>query len=207
MKPATSLLFSLFIAAVSFFQPVSADSEGRIIDFLIEEKGSKLAQSARVQEGRIAVKQAGGNPDLDLIFDSVSMTLFIINQRNNSYYRIDQGVIKKAASMIESLSAVAESQGGVLSDLLGTFGLSEEDEQARIEIVKTDSILSAANIKCQLFQQFKNSQLESELCIAPEQGLGVLGEHYRTLELFYEFGNDLITRAGGRSGKHGDRRA
>ena len=147
-------------------------------------------------DGNVSVQRAGGDPNLDLLFDSAEMTLFIIDHKNKSYYKIDQSVINKAASMLDSLSAVAESQEGVLSDLLGTLGIAEDDEQTKIDIVKTDTVLATAGINCQLFQQLNNGKLQSELCIAPESGLGILGEHYQTMALFYQFGDSLMSKAG-----------
>ena len=190
-------LLSFFVCLCALVSMLAnADGPGRLIEYIIDENGNVLPQTAKILDGKVVVRQAGGDPNLDLLFDSAAMTLFIIDHKNKSYYKIDQGVINKAASMIESLSAVAESQEGVLSDLLGTLGLSEEDEQVNIEVVKTDTVLSTANINCQLFQQLNNGKLQSELCIAPEAGLEVLGEHYQTMARFYEFGDLLMSKAG-----------
>ena len=190
-------LLSFFVCLCAFVSmSANADGPGRLIEYIIDDNGNLLPQAAKILDGKVVVRQAGGDPNLDLLFDSAAMTLFIIDHKNKSYYKIDQGVINKAASMIESLSAVAESQEGVLSDLLGTLGLSEEDEQVNIEVVKTDTVLSTANINCQLFQQLNNGKLQSELCIAPEAGLEVLGEHYQTMAQFYEFGDLLMSKAG-----------
>ena len=196
MKKFLSLIPYLLMLAGISGMPVYAESPGRLIEFTVDENGNAVSQTAKVFDGKVSVQRAGGDPNLDLLFNSAEMTLFIIDHRNKSYYKIDQGVINKAASMIESLSAVAESQEGVLSDLLGTLGLSEEDEQANIEVVKTDTILSTASINCQLFQQLNNGKLKSELCIAPESGLEILGEHYQTMALFYQFGDLLMSKAG-----------
>ena len=196
MKKILPLFLSLvWLTAVSGMSAF-ADSPGRLIEYTIEDNGSVVPQIAKIHDGNVSVQRAGGDPNLDLLFDSAEMTLFIIDHRNKSYYKIDQNVINKAASMIQSLSAVAESQEGVLSDLLGTLGLSKENEQANIDIVKTDTVLSTAGINCQLFQQLNNGKLQSELCIAPESGLGVLGEHYQTMALFYQFGDSLMSKAG-----------
>ncbi len=195
MRNTMSAIVGL-IFGFSFTTAVMADQPGRNVNFQIDQNGALFPQLAQVAENKVFVKGAGGDPELDLIFDEKTITLFVISHRSRSYYRIDENVISKAASMIESLSAVAESQGGVLSDLLDTLGISSEEEESRVEIVKTDTILSAANINCQLFQQFRNERLESELCIAPKNGLSALAEHYATLEAFYLFGDQLISKAG-----------
>jgi hypothetical protein len=172
------------------------DSTGRVIDFLVEDNGQHLQQSAMVQDGKIAVRQVGGNPDQDILFDASINTLFIIDHLNKSYYKIDQNVIDKVSSMIDSLSTVAESQQGVLSDLMETLGLGREDEDIEIDIRDTSKTLSAAKIECRLFREYRNGKLASELCIASRENLFSLGEHYSTLNSFYEFGDQLINRAG-----------
>ena len=190
------VLAGVFILGLSGITAIYADSSGRAIEFVVEEKGAAQSQVALIQDGKIVVRQAGGDPNLDILFDATTQTLFIIDHLNKSYYRIDQGVINKAASMIESLTAVAESQGGVLSDLLGTLGLSDEEQEAKIEIRRTEKILSAYNIDCRLYQQFRNENLETELCLSSREKLAALGDHYDTLDAFYVFGDKLLTHAG-----------
>lgn len=202
-NPAVSTPFSFLIPAIvlglfclNIALPVYAQNQGREIEFSVDDNGNNILQAAQILNGFVYVQKAGGDPNLDLIFDSTAMSLYIIEHNSQSYYKIDQGVISKAASMIESLSAVAESQEGVLADLLNTLGFSEEEEQANREVRKTDTVLSTAGINCQLFQQLKNGELESELCIAPKDGLTSLGNEYNTMVLFYQFGDQLMTKAG-----------
>jgi hypothetical protein len=174
----------------------TADTGGRAIVFEVEEGGQSHRQLALVQQGKIMVKQAGGNPDQDIIFDGPGQVLYIIDHQNKSYYRIDQGVIDKVVSMIDSLNAVVESQQGVLADLMETLGLSEEGSDDPVVVKKTSTILSAAGIDCRLFQRFRSDKLESELCIAPKDNLTALGEHYETLDSLYIFGDQLLSHAG-----------
>ena len=196
MKKISLVIISIVWIALCNSSLALGDSTGRVIEFLIEDNGQNLQQFAMVQDGKISLRQAGGNPDQDILFDASINTLFIIDHLNKSYYRIDQNVIDKVASMIDSLSTVAESQQGVLSDLMQTLGLGEEDEDVEIDIRDTKKTLSAANIQCRLFREYRNGKLESELCIAPRANLSSLGEHYTTLNAFYEFGDQLINQAG-----------
>ena len=174
----------------------TSDSGGRVIVFEVEEGTRRHRQLALVQQGMIAVKQAGGDPNQDIIFDSPGNILYIIDHQNRSYYRIDQGVIDKVVSMIDSLNTVVESQQGVLADLMDTLGLSEEGTDEPLEIKKTSTVLSAGGVDCRLFQQFRSDRLESEMCIAPKDNLIALGEHYETLDALYIFGDQLLNHAG-----------
>ena len=172
------------------------ESNGRKVEFLIEEQGQLLPQSALVQGRKIYVNQAGGDPNLDLLYEAELQTLYIINHETRSYYRIDQTVVNKAASMIESLSNLAETQQGVLADLLDTLGISNEQGEVNIDVRETSKTLSSANIPCKLIQQYRNNVLEIEFCMASQENLKALGEHYQTLQSFYAFGDRLINKAG-----------
>lgn len=173
-----------------------ADSDGRAIVFQVEDGKRSHQQLALVQDGMVSVKQAGGNPNQDLLFDGAGKILYIIDHTNRSYYRIDQGVIDKVGSMIDSLNTVVESQQGVLADLMDTLGLAEEGKDVPLVVKKTSTVLSAGGIDCRLFQQFRSEKLESEMCIAPQDNLDMLGEHYATLNTLYVFGDSLLNHAG-----------
>ncbi len=191
----STLVITLVVTLVYGNSVVNAD-QGRAIEFLIEDNGTTLPQTALVQDGKVSVKQIGGDVNQDILFVAGSQTLFIIDHQAKSYYKIDQNVINKVASMVDSLSAVAGAQQGVVSDLLETLGLANEEGEVNIQIVETNKTLSAANIDCKLFQEYRNGRLESELCLAEKNSLGGLGEAYSTLDSLYQFGNQLLNRAG-----------
>lgn len=173
-----------------------SDSQGRAIEFLVEENGARLKQFALIQDGKISLKQAGGNPSQDILFNVATRTLYIIDNQNRSYYAIDENVINKVSFMIDSISSAAETQQGVLSDLLTALGFVKEEGDVDIVVKDTAKKLSAANIECHLYQEFRNGVLQSELCIATRENLSALGEHYETLNALYIFGDKLLNKAG-----------
>ena len=189
--------FIFSIANTAFANSDGSDSDGRVVKFNIEDRGTVHSQVALVQNQKVFIQRAGGDANLDLLFEANTHTLFVINHQVRGYYKIDQNVVNKAASMIKSLSNVAESQQGVLSDLLNTFGLAV-NEQADVNIVvkETDKTLVAADVPCKLIQQYRNNKLQSELCVAAEQSLSKLGNHYDTFNEFYKFGDQMIKQAG-----------
>ena len=183
-----------FLLGLVFTVTVQA-APGSRIGFTIDQSGSVVNQAALVQDGRVFIENSGGDPYTDLIYDARSRELFIVNHQTKSYYLINDSVIDKAASMIESLSEVAESQQGVLSDLLGTLGISGDEEAEKVRIVKTETMLQAAGVNCRLIQQYRNDKLETEVCIAPRDTLSALGADYATMESFYRFGDRLLSKA------------
>ena len=191
---ARLLIAPLLVCACALAQ-ADGSADGRVIDFLIEEGSISQPQTAMVQDGRVLVRQAGGDPAADLLFDAASNTLYFIDHPTRSFHQIDESVVNKAISMLESLSSVAESQQGVLADLLGTLGLSGDEKESIISIRETDTLLSAGDIPCRLFQQFRDERLETELCIAAPEALSALGPEYQTMQAFYDFGDLLLSRA------------
>ncbi len=177
----------------------SQASTGRLIEFTITENGQVVEQFAHIQAGSVFLKQAGGDANTDLLFGSQGAegaVLVIIDHQQKGYYKIDDAAVAKAAATIESLSAIAQGQKGVLSDLLGTLGLPENDAEVDIKIVPTDTTRTIAGVNCKLIQQFKDGNLETDLCIAAKADLQTLGEHLHTLEIFYQFSNNLSSKAG-----------
>ena len=95
-------LFSKFITLVLLVlcSYSSLANEGQRVGFTIEENGTVVRQEALVQEGRVFIANPGGDPVTDLVYDSGRRELLIINHQSKSYYRIDDSVIQKAASML-----------------------------------------------------------------------------------------------------------
>ena len=187
---------AFLILAVFGGTGIAAEDQGNVIEFSISSNGSTQLQSALVQHGMISVRQVGGDITRDMLFESASRTLYIINHQQKNYMKIDQQVIDQVDSMVKSLSAVVDSQKGVLSDLLGSFGLGGSDETGEINMKNTGKQLRVSGVQCVLHQAYRNDQLETEVCIAAPESLRILGDNYATLQTFYLFSDQLLNRAG-----------
>ena len=60
------------------------------IDFILKQQGmADVAQAAYIDNGRILIKAAGGDANMDLLFDQASQTMTIINHAEKSLLDLD----------------------------------------------------------------------------------------------------------------------
>ena len=168
---------------------------GLDISFSVEDRGQVIGQTASVSSNVILVKNAGGDPRQDMLFDATREILLIVNHGEKSYLQIDHPTIDQVAAIVESVGAAVESQQGVLADLLGTLGISTEDKVvATLKDAGRD--LEIGNYPCRLHQGHIDGQLQSEICIAENRHLQLPEADFQTLRTFMQFGNQLLERGG-----------
>ena len=196
MKKIAAVAWCVLGLGGTLVVPWSWAEEGRVVDFVIEDNGHRLLQQALLQDRKICVEKVGGDPVKDMLFDASTRTLFIVDHGDRSYYHIDQEVIDKAASLVESLSRIVEDQQGVFADLLQTLGFSKDPGDTVVVDEDTRHTMTVADLRCTVFRQFRDGALEWEMCVSSRDSLSALGSHYETLNTFYVFGSQLLDRAG-----------
>ncbi len=182
MKPVAGVVGSVLLC-LSVLLPgtvVSADQSGQVAVFRIDEPDTVILQTVIVQDERVKLKQAGGDPDLDLLFDARFGVMFLIDHGHESIYRFDRGVLDRIETITEVLG-LADAR----PDAVGETRYMRE----------TGEVRNVGEIHCSVFQQMDRRTLESEWCMATREGLAVLGRNYETLEVFYRFGDRLLTQA------------
>ena len=166
------------------------------VNFNIEEKGGSVNQTLAVATGKVLIKSAGGDPGRDLFFSADGEQLYVIDHRNKSYMLIDNRVVDEVAALMESLSGAVENQQGVLSDLLGTFGINSKPAEAQAKMQDSGRDLDINGYRCRLFQAHVEQQIQSEVCISDNSWLKLAEPEYDTVRTFASFGNRLLNKAG-----------
>ncbi|MGI9319314.1 MAG: hypothetical protein ACR2QW_18445 [bacterium] len=174
----------------------SSSIEAASVKFIIEDRGQVVNQTAQIADTTIFVKATGGDPQRDLMFDARRDILYLIEHRDRSFLQIDNQTIDEVAALVDSVSGVVESQQGVLSDLLSTFGIDGEPEKPAAALRDSGRQLSIGGYPCQLHQAHVDSDLQFEICVAGNQTLNLLPEDFTTLRKFLIFSNRLQSRAG-----------
>ena len=169
---------------------VPAGQPGQAAVFQIDEPDTVILQTVNVQDERVKLKQAGGDPALDLLFDARLGVLFLIDHGREFIYRFDQGVLDRI-EMIMGVFGLAGAQPGQDES---SSGQADADGEARYTR-ETGEVRSIGEIRCSVFQQMDGRTLESEWCMATRDGLAVLGGNYETLAAFYDFGDRLLAQA------------
>ena len=183
--------WGLFLTVLLNFQ-----AEAAVVNFIIEDRGLVVDQTAQITAQNIFIKASGGDPQRDLLFDVQAQTLFLIEHRDQSYLQIDNQTIDEVAALVDSISGVVESQQGVLSDLLSTFGVSGESPQPAAKLIDSGRELSIGGYPCQLHQAHQDGKLNFELCIADNQALNLPAHEFTALREFFLFSNRLQSKAG-----------
>lgn len=165
------------------------------VNYTIEDSGDLIPQTAMVHGKVVQVKAAGGDPNKDILYHADRQILLVIDHRQRNYMQIDNKTIDEVAVLVESVSGVVESQQGVLSDLLGTLGVSGEKKKIA-KMSKTSQQLNINGYSCQLYQAHMDKQLESEICVAENSALKMSSEDFDTMRGFLDFGNRMLLRAG-----------
>ena len=192
-KFATRLFLVAFLFAGLLQQPASS----AVIDYVIEDQGRIIQQQAEFNSERVVVQAAGGDPNQDLLFDTRQNILLVIDHRDRSYLQIDERVINEVAALMETVSGAVENQQGVLADLMNTLGLQNgESEPPAAKLHDTGQQLSIAGLQCQLYQSHREGTLQSEVCVAENDQLGLVDGEYNALRDFLGFGNLMLNKAG-----------
>lgn len=175
---------------------VNFQVEAAMVNFIVEDGGQVVDQTAQVTAKKILIKASGGDPQRDLLFDVQAQTLFLIEHRDRSFLQIDNKTIDEVAALVDSISGVVESQQGVLSDLLSTFGISGESPQPAAKLTDSGRELSIGGLPCQLHQAHQDGKLTFELCLAENRALNLRPEEFTALREFFLFSSRLQNKAG-----------
>lgn len=169
------------------------------LDFVLEQQGSRIDQAILVANDEALIKGAGGDPTIDLLFQSSPRRLLVIDHRGKSYMRIDEKVIAEVAVLADTVSQAVASQKGVLSDLFSTFGFDDgaESSSANSQAL-TDSgrTLQIGGFDCRLYQALEKKRLMAEVCFAAADKLKMPPVARETIKNYADFANRLVTQAG-----------
>ncbi|MBX2867389.1 MAG: hypothetical protein KTR18_01850 [Acidiferrobacterales bacterium] len=171
------------------------------LEFLIEEQGREIKQTTQVENDRVVIRKAGGDPATDILFDATGNVLFVIDHRKKSYMRIDDKVVAEISALMNTVSDVVGTQQNVFSDLLSTFGIGKKTKpgnkpKPKITLQDSGRDLRIGGAKCRLYQAIRNEQLQAEACFTQASELDINATEYASLKKFAEFANNLLSNAG-----------
>ncbi len=170
--------------------------EAAEVSFLVEDRGQSIDQTAQINDRMIYVAATGGDPGSDLLFDASRQILYLIEHGDRSYLQIDNQTIDEVAALVDSVSDVVESQQGVISDLLSTFGISNAPDEPVAELRDSGRQLAIGGFSCQLHQAHLKDKLQFEICVSDNQQLQLKQEDYSALKEFLVFSNRMQNKAG-----------
>ncbi len=188
------------IAATVTVALIGFSAHASSLEFLIEEQGRKIKQTTQVENDRVIIRKAGGDPGTDILFDATGNILFVIDHKNKSYMRIDDKIVAEISALMNTVSDVVGTQQNVFADLLSTFGIGGKTKpgnkpKPKITLLDSGRDLRIGGAKCRLFQAIRDKQLQAEACFNQASELDINATEYASLKKFADFANNLLSNA------------
>ena len=174
-------------------------SAATTINFILKQvdQASEVAQFAYIDDGKVLIKAAGGDPKYDLLFQQASETMTIIDHNDKTTLDIDAEKVAALASQAQGMIDIVRQQVQQ-----GMEGMSEEQQQrvqAMIEglgggkLMETPAPpkpkevreIGAATINgytCQKMEVWQGNEKTSEVCTAEPEDVGIPAEDYEVIQ-------------------------
>ncbi len=198
---------TLILATTLLGTTVCADTT---IEFGVTEPGSaqKKSQIAYVKDGRIFVKGAGGDPQIDLLFNRERSSITIVNHGDRTYLNFDeekigelsdraQGMMSMVQKQLaENLANLPPEQAARMKEMMGNFGVSAGNQPpAPTKKLVKGGIMTINNMKCRQIDVMSDNQKVAQLCMADPSALNLPGDDYETIKAIQAFAERLSQKA------------
>lgn len=206
----------LILLTLLFGTSVYADTT---IEFSVTESGSAQLKSqiAYIKDGILFVKGAGGDPQVDLLFNRENSSMTIINHGDRTYVSFDEEQINELSdraqgmmSMVqkqlaENLANLPPEQAARMKEMMGSLGMPAGNEPPPPEkkLIKRD-LMTINNMKCRQIDVMSKDEKVAQLCMADRSSLNLSADDYQTIKAIQALGERLSQKAGKISGQfHG----
>lgn len=169
------------------------------IDFILKQQGmADVAQAAYIDNGRILIKAAGGDANMDLLFDQASQTMTIINHAEKSLLDLDAervtALAGQASGMLElvrqQLTAQMENMSGEqrqqmekMMESMGVSQLMQPPPPPPGETTLKESGMDKVNgITCNKTEVYEGDRKIAEVCSTPADVLGIPQQDFAVIE-------------------------
>jgi len=178
---------------------VNASFAATTIDFILKQQGQPdVAQAAYIDNGTALIKAAGGDQNIDLLFNQTNQTMTIINHEEKSTLDLDADKISSLAGQASGMIDMVRQQ------LLAQMeNLSEEQREQMLKmiegmgggqlvqpppappgekILKQTGVHQVNGFTCNKTEVYEGEQMVAEVCSAPADVLGIAEEDFAVIE-------------------------
>jgi len=169
------------------------------IDFILQQHGmADVTQAAYIDNGSILIKAAGGDPNVDLLFEQSSQTMTIVNHEEKSTLDLDAERVSTLAGQATGLMAVvrkqltsqmenmSEEQRAQMQTVIESMGIGElmqpPPPPPGKKTLKQAGMRKVNGFTCNRTEVFEGSQKIAEVCSAPADVLGIPAEDFAVIE-------------------------
>jgi len=199
-------------AGLGLAHSASADST---LEYLITEGNSKAGkvQPVIIKDGKMMVKDVGGNGNLGFIFSATPEILFILDHDKRSVMTLDEGQVNRISKQAETVQPLLQGLGQQLSKLDpskrkqweemlgGKIHLDTLAEAAKpvqtLKIVNTGKTKKVGGFACEQMDVFQGKTKTTEFCMADPAKLNLSESDYTTIRSFLSFSERVSSKTQG----------
>lgn len=176
------------------------------------------SQVIKVKGDKVLIDDVGGDPSIDVLFDSKTMAMKIINHQKKTYLNIDKEKIATLSNQANNMMAAVEEQmeaqlAGIspqqrkqLKAMIAKMGMGaimQKPKQPTARSFVKAGTKKVNNTQCQQYTVNQDSNKVGEVCIASPSDLKISNADYQNLLALQRFGESLVKQAGSMAGKFG----
>lgn len=161
------------------------------IDFMLQQAGQTgdIAQTAYIDQGRILIRGAGGDPAMDLLFQQAGETMTVINHLDKTTLDIDAAKVATLTNQIggmmdivkqqvaKQMENMSEQEREKLEQMLANMGggslLPAEQAPAPARTYKGAGARTINGFDCEQTDVYEGENKVSEVCTAEPGDLGI----------------------------------
>lgn len=198
------------LGMVSFgIASVQADS---IIEYQVETGKHSSTQPVLIKNGTLLVKAAGGDGNLDILYEQSGERLVLIDHKKQHFTPITDENIRKIADQVETVQPLLKGFGEQLrklspkqrakwEDMLGGISLDQFDAAKReaqsTQLQKTGIGKKVAGISCEEMKVIRRGNTAAQFCLADPSALKLPEEDASTVRSLIAFTQRLAQKAQG----------
>lgn len=197
------LSVSALVAAICL-NAVHADATLHF-DVTTNKQTTPQVQTVYVKGGRFMVQAAGGDRNIDLLYDRAKDTMYVIDHQGKSYMTFDEKTVLQlgqAAAMVtalrrqlaEQLQKMPPEQQERMRKMLGDIDPPAAAEQAPRSVKKL-GMTSVNGYACERLAVYRGAKKFSEMCVSQARTVGLSEDDYKTIKALQAFQERVWTQA------------
>lgn len=198
MKHRFRILFSL---GFCIFQAANADST---LEYFVSEASTKpgKTQSVLIKDGKIIVKNVGGDGNLDFIYSAAPEILFMVDHGKRNVMTLDREQIDKFGKQMQSVQPLLQGFGeqlakleprqrqqweGMLGGNISLDSIAKAAKPAQATKIIKSGKGQVAGISCEQMGVFIGKAKSAEFCMANPDKLNLSDADYATIRSLLAF--------------------
>ena len=170
------------------------------INFMLKQVDhpQDVAQAAYIDDGKLLIKAAGGDPNFDLLFQQAIETMTIIDHSEKTTLDVDAVKVETLANQAEGMMDVirqqvsaqmenlSEEQQAQVQQMIENMGvgqlMKESAPPPQPKTFKDVGVQEINGYSCQKMEVYQGSDKVSEICTAQPADMGIPAEDYAVIQ-------------------------